>query len=72
MNTNVKSSYINVLIIDDLFIHVFSSRALAGAQLPPPHNLNVISMNTNYTLTWDWDQGSAESGAVNFTTHYVA
>ncbi|KAJ4933722.1 hypothetical protein JOQ06_030546 [Pogonophryne albipinna] len=44
----------------------------AGAQLPPPHNLNVISMNTNYTLIWDWDQGSAESGAVNFTTHYVA
>ncbi|XP_010791430.1 interleukin-10 receptor subunit beta-like [Notothenia coriiceps] len=44
----------------------------AGAQLPPPHNLNVISMNTNYTLIWDWDQGSAESCAVNFTTHYVA
>ncbi|KAF3842770.1 hypothetical protein F7725_001619 [Dissostichus mawsoni] len=38
----------------------------------PPHNLNIISMNTNYTLIWDWDQGSAESGAVNFTTHYVA
>ncbi|XP_029315432.1 interferon alpha/beta receptor 1b-like [Cottoperca gobio] len=43
-----------------------------GAQLPAPDNLTMITMNTNYTLSWDWDQRSAESHAVNFTTQYVA
>ncbi|XP_068428537.1 interleukin-10 receptor subunit beta [Clinocottus analis] len=38
-----------------------------GAELKPPENLTMITMNTNYTLSWDWDQS-----AVNFTTQYVA
>ncbi|KAK5861499.1 hypothetical protein PBY51_022891 [Eleginops maclovinus] len=44
----------------------------AGAQLPPPHNLKINSMNTNYTLIWEWDLGSADNGTVSFTTQYVA
>lgn len=40
-----------------------------GAELKPPENLTMITMNTNYTLSWDWDQSSS---AVNFTTQYVA
>ncbi|XP_037343967.1 interleukin-10 receptor subunit beta [Pungitius pungitius] len=42
------------------------------AELKHPENLTMITLNTNYTLTWDWDQSSSESAAVNFTTQYVA
>ncbi|XP_054470843.1 interferon alpha/beta receptor 1b-like isoform X2 [Anoplopoma fimbria] len=44
----------------------------AAAELKPPDKLTMITMNTNYTLIWDWDQNSSESHAVNFTTQYVA
>ncbi|XP_022609662.1 interferon alpha/beta receptor 1b-like [Seriola dumerili] len=37
------------------------------AELDPPHNVTMITLNTNYTLSWKWDQ----SQAVNFTTQYV-
>ncbi|XP_071340719.1 interleukin-10 receptor subunit beta [Trachinotus anak] len=41
------------------------------AELPPPHHLTMITLNTNYTLTWSWDQTEGESRHVNFTTQYV-
>ncbi|KAF0026090.1 hypothetical protein F2P81_020827 [Scophthalmus maximus] len=31
----------------------------------------MITLNTNYTLSWDWDQSHAESHAVTFTTQYI-
>ncbi|XP_034416976.1 interferon alpha/beta receptor 1b-like isoform X2 [Cyclopterus lumpus] len=40
-----------------------------GAELKPPENLTMITLNTNYQLSWDWDQSSS---AVNFTTQYVS
>ncbi|XP_070770328.1 interleukin-10 receptor subunit beta [Enoplosus armatus] len=43
-----------------------------GAKLAPPQNVTMMALNTNYTLTWDWDQSAAESHAVTFTTQYVA
>ncbi|XP_031145549.1 interferon alpha/beta receptor 1b-like isoform X2 [Sander lucioperca] len=43
-----------------------------AAELAPPENLTLITLNTNYTLSWDWDQSFAEGHAVNFTTQYVA
>lgn len=43
-----------------------------GAELAPPENVTIITLNTNYTLSWDWDQSSAKNHAVNFTTQYVA
>ncbi|XP_078119147.1 interferon alpha/beta receptor 1b-like isoform X1 [Sander vitreus] len=43
-----------------------------AAELAPPKNLTLITLNTNYTLSWDWDQSFAEGHAVNFTTQYVA
>ncbi|XP_035988550.1 interleukin-10 receptor subunit beta isoform X1 [Fundulus heteroclitus] len=39
----------------------------ADAALNPPHDLNVIALNTNYTLTWDWDQNHAGPDPVTFT-----
>ncbi|TDH07150.1 hypothetical protein EPR50_G00121800 [Perca flavescens] len=41
-----------------------------AAELAPPENLTLITLNTNYTLSWD--QSFAEGHAVNFTTQYVA
>nr|XP_046260155.1 interleukin-10 receptor subunit beta [Scatophagus argus] len=44
---------------------------VAGEQLATPHNVTMVTLNTNYTLSWDWDEGAAESHAVTFTTQYV-
>lgn len=32
----------------------------------------MITLNTNYTLTWGWDQSAAELHTVTFTTQYVS
>ncbi|KAF3695200.1 Interferon alpha/beta receptor 1a Membrane-associated type I interferon receptor [Channa argus] len=40
---------------------------VGGAELAPPQNVSLITLNTNYTLSWDWPQ----SHAVTFTTQYV-
>lgn len=42
-----------------------------GAELPAPHHVAIVAVNTNYTLTWDFDQ-SAEYSHVTFTAQYVA
>ncbi|XP_029348802.1 interferon alpha/beta receptor 1b-like isoform X2 [Echeneis naucrates] len=39
--------------------------------LPPPHKLIMITLNTNYTLSWTWNQLDTESLDVSFTTQYV-
>lgn len=44
----------------------------AGAELAPPQDLTMITMNTHYILSWDWDQSAADSHNVTFTTQYVA
>ncbi|XP_072253914.1 interleukin-10 receptor subunit beta [Leuresthes tenuis] len=46
--------------------------AAVEAELAPPRILTMITLNTHYTLSWDWDQSAAESDAVTFTTEYVA
>ncbi|XP_042350103.1 interleukin-10 receptor subunit beta [Plectropomus leopardus] len=43
-----------------------------GSELTPPENLTMITLNTNYTLSWDWDRSSADNHAISFTTQYVA
>lgn len=49
--------------------HVFVS---VGAELAAPQNVTVVALNTNYTLTWDWDQNAAPSLNITFTAEYVA
>uniref|UniRef100_A0A3Q2R3L9 Fibronectin type-III domain-containing protein n=1 Tax=Fundulus heteroclitus TaxID=8078 RepID=A0A3Q2R3L9_FUNHE len=44
----------------------------ADAALNPPHDLNVIALNTNYTLTWDWHQNHAGPDPVTFTVRCVS
>lgn len=51
----------------------FSSDCVsAGAEVAAPHNLAMVTVNTNYVLTWGWDQSAAEGHSVTFTTQYVA
>ncbi|XP_060944057.1 interferon alpha/beta receptor 1b-like [Limanda limanda] len=45
--------------------------AAVGPELAPPRDLIMITLNTNYALSWDWDQNHTESHAVTFTTQYV-
>ncbi|XP_028993099.1 interferon alpha/beta receptor 1a-like [Betta splendens] len=44
---------------------------VVGEELAQPQDVTLITMNTNYTLSWDWPQRSADSPAVTFTTQYV-
>ncbi|XP_022058138.2 interleukin-10 receptor subunit beta [Acanthochromis polyacanthus] len=44
----------------------------AEAELAPPRDVTMITMNTHYRLSWDWDQSAAGSHNVTFTTQYVA
>ncbi|XP_017297557.1 interleukin-10 receptor subunit beta [Kryptolebias marmoratus] len=44
----------------------------AEAELAPPQDLKMVTLNTNYSLTWFWEQTAAEPGAVTFTTQYVS
>ncbi|CAN9498053.1 unnamed protein product [Ophioblennius macclurei] len=43
----------------------------AAAQLAPPHNVTMITLNTNYTLSWDYDSSVGNAHAVTFTTQYL-
>ncbi|XP_069544453.1 interleukin-10 receptor subunit beta [Brachyistius frenatus] len=44
----------------------------AGTELPPPRDVTMVTLNTNYTVTWDWDdKGAPEPEAVTFTTQFV-
>lgn len=42
-----------------------------GSEVPPPQNVTTKTLNTNYTLSWDWAPGAAGTHAVTFTTQYV-
>ncbi|KAM9447850.1 interferon alpha/beta receptor 1b-like isoform 2-T2 [Salvelinus alpinus] len=41
------------------------------AELLQPQNLTLLTLNTQYVLTWDWDQ-TTTGNAVNFTVEYMA
>ncbi|XP_041807278.1 interleukin-10 receptor subunit beta [Chelmon rostratus] len=43
-----------------------------GAELAAPQRVTMVTLNTNYTLSWDWDQSAAESHNVTFTAQYVS
>uniref|UniRef100_A0A3B4ESI5 Interferon alpha/beta receptor 1b-like n=1 Tax=Pundamilia nyererei TaxID=303518 RepID=A0A3B4ESI5_9CICH len=53
---------------DLLRVHV---RGADGSKVPPPQNVITKTLNTNYTLSWDWPPGAAGTHAVTFTTQYV-
>ncbi|XP_041662873.1 interferon alpha/beta receptor 1b-like [Cheilinus undulatus] len=38
------------------------------SELAPPHNVSMVTMNTNYTLTWDYDWNAV---GVTFSTEYI-
>ncbi|TKS66814.1 Interferon alpha/beta receptor 1a [Collichthys lucidus] len=42
-----------------------------AAELAAPQNVTMVTLNTNYMLSWDWDPSAAGSHGVTFTTQYV-
>uniref|UniRef100_A0A4W5LTQ4 Fibronectin type-III domain-containing protein n=1 Tax=Hucho hucho TaxID=62062 RepID=A0A4W5LTQ4_9TELE len=50
---------------------LWSSEILNIGSLPRPQNLTLLTLNTQYVLTWDWDQ-TTTGNAVNFTAEYMA
>ncbi|XP_075873050.1 interferon alpha/beta receptor 1b-like isoform X2 [Nelusetta ayraudi] len=60
-----------------IFLWTLLSVHGCSALLPPlaaPHNVSVVALNTNYTLTWDWEQDPAhpQGQEVTFTTQYIS
>ncbi|KAM3842216.1 interferon alpha/beta receptor 1b-like [Diretmus argenteus] len=51
-----------------------SQRYRVQAELAKPQNLTMITMNTQYTLSWAWDRDQSPAGdhAVTFTAQYIA
>ncbi|XP_029936773.1 interferon alpha/beta receptor 1b-like isoform X2 [Myripristis murdjan] len=42
------------------------------AELAAPQDLDMITMNTQYILSWNWDQSTAGGHPVTFTAQYLA
>ncbi|XP_061923653.1 interferon alpha/beta receptor 1a-like isoform X1 [Entelurus aequoreus] len=42
------------------------------AELSPPQNVDLDTMNTCYTLKWDWDESTSNSHAVSFSAQCIA
>lgn len=40
-----------------------------GSQLVAPDNVTMATLNTNYTLRWDWDRSWSQD--VTFTAAYI-
>uniref|UniRef100_A0A8D3B301 Interferon alpha/beta receptor 1a-like n=1 Tax=Scophthalmus maximus TaxID=52904 RepID=A0A8D3B301_SCOMX len=76
-NTNMPSAVYVCLLLwclqtsVGIYCIAVTTSAGVGPELAPPHNVIMITLNTNYTLSWDWDQSHAESHAVTFTTQYI-
>ncbi|KAI4903469.1 hypothetical protein NFI96_029698 [Prochilodus magdalenae] len=45
--------------------------AVVSTELPAPRIKSIQTLNTNYTLRWEWD-GGPDSGDVTFTAEYLA
>ncbi|XP_061548978.1 interferon alpha/beta receptor 1b-like isoform X2 [Phycodurus eques] len=50
---------------------VCESTTSVRTELPPPQNVALITLNTNYTLKWDWDETTSKSRDVSFSAEYM-
>ncbi|XP_070694232.1 interleukin-10 receptor subunit beta [Pempheris klunzingeri] len=55
-----------------LFLSACLQAKAVEAELDTPQNVVVVSLNTNYKLSWEWDQSAAKNHNVTFTTQYIA
>ncbi|XP_029980880.1 interferon alpha/beta receptor 1b-like [Sphaeramia orbicularis] len=53
------------------FLFLCLRTSFAEEELLPPQNVTIISLNTNYTLSWAWDRRAAQSHNVTFTAQYM-
>uniref|UniRef100_A0A3P9M6T1 Fibronectin type-III domain-containing protein n=1 Tax=Oryzias latipes TaxID=8090 RepID=A0A3P9M6T1_ORYLA len=43
-----------------------------ATELPPPQDLTMVAINTNYTLRWNYKQSAALPYQVTFTTEFIS
>lgn len=53
------------------FLFLCLRTSFAEEELLPPQNVTIITLNTNYTVSWAWDQRAAQGHNVTFTTQYM-
>ncbi|XP_076011294.1 interferon alpha/beta receptor 1b-like isoform X2 [Genypterus blacodes] len=45
---------------------------LLSVEVPPPQNVEVITLNTHYTLSWEWSPAQNQNHSVTFTVQYLS
>uniref|UniRef100_A0A3B5M7R7 Fibronectin type-III domain-containing protein n=1 Tax=Xiphophorus couchianus TaxID=32473 RepID=A0A3B5M7R7_9TELE len=58
-------------LIAEFALYVRRKGSSARFWLTPPDDLFMLTLNTNYTLAWDWDQSAAGSDSATFTVQYA-
>nr|XP_057938429.1 interleukin-10 receptor subunit beta [Doryrhamphus excisus] len=53
------------------FIFLLCWLQYVRAGLPPPQNVHLITLNTHYTLKWDWDESISNGQAVSFSAQCI-
>ncbi|KAG7463675.1 hypothetical protein MATL_G00179100 [Megalops atlanticus] len=64
-----------MIVIFTFFFMILAFLAHAykvSAVLPSPQNLTLQTLNTQYILRWQWDQGLCGNQAATFTAQYLA
>ncbi|XP_061143628.1 interferon alpha/beta receptor 1b-like isoform X10 [Syngnathus typhle] len=51
---------------------VCESTTNVSEHLPPPQKVDFITLNTNYTLKWEWNRATSKSQAVSFSVQYMS
>lgn len=68
----LTGALINLLQVITHLMWAFSLFVVVEAELAPPQDLDMITMNTRYILSWNWDQSTAGGHPVTFTAQYLA
>uniref|UniRef100_A0A8C7YNN7 Fibronectin type-III domain-containing protein n=1 Tax=Oryzias sinensis TaxID=183150 RepID=A0A8C7YNN7_9TELE len=50
----------------------WSRSSAVETELPPPQDLTMVAINTNYTLRWNYKQSAALPNQVTFTTEFIS
>ncbi|XP_019731223.1 interferon alpha/beta receptor 1b-like [Hippocampus comes] len=59
-----------IFLLLSLFVKIHASHVIEA--LPPPRNVVLMTMNTNYTLKWGWNETTSKTEAVSFSVQYIS